>query len=328
MDRDKVSIIVPIYNAERYMSICIDSILGQSYSNLEVVLVNDGSTDKSLSIMNDYAEKDSRVKIVNQVNQGVSTARNNGIEKCSGDWVCFSDADDILEPDYIEYLLRLAKTHNTDIALTTKMFSTFGGNQIRKDNIRVVTGEQVVIDILYYHIPIGVYCKIFKRSFLSNDIRFYPDVYIGEGFNFNVKALLKADRVTIGNRKIYCYRRDNSQSAMTKFSIDKCKMALKAIEIIGENLTIKSNKLLEACRFAYWHTSGDMYNWMILAKVGKKYPNMYHQCYGTLRSYSHRAIFAPLNKKERFRALVQFIHPRILAAMLEFRRWKLNRNKK
>lgn len=73
MDRDKVSIIVPIYNAERYMSICIDSILGQSYSNLEVVLVNDGSTDKSLSIMNDYAEKDSRVKIVNQVNQGVST---------------------------------------------------------------------------------------------------------------------------------------------------------------------------------------------------------------------------------------------------------------
>lgn len=327
MDKDKVSIIVPVYNAEKYLSICLNSILGQSYSNLEIILVNDGSTDTSLNIIKGYAARDKRIKIINQQNQGVSTARNNGIDTSTGEWICFSDADDILQPDYVEYLLNLAKTNNTDIALTTEMFSTFGGIQTVKQNIEVVSGEQAAIDILYYHIPIGVYCKIFRRSFLSDDVRFYPDVFIGEGFNFNIKAFLKSEKVAIGNRKIYCYRRDNSQSAMTKFSIDKCKMALKAIDIIKENLSIKSDRLLEACRFAFWHTSGDMYNWMVLAKVGKKYPNMYHQCYVTLRSYSRRAIFAPLNKKELFRALVQFIHPRILAAMLEFRRWKSNKSK-
>lgn len=325
MDRDKVSIIVPIYNAEKYLSICLDSILGQTYTNLEIILVNDGSSDGSSKVLKQYAGKDNRIKIITQHNQGVSTARNNGIKACSGEWICFADADDILQPDYVEYLLSLAKDNDTDIALTTEMFSTFGGRQTLNDNVKVVSGEQAAIDILYYHIPIGVYCKIFKRSFLAQDVRFFPNVYIGEGFNFNVKTFLKTDRVTIGKRKIYCYRRDNSQSAMTKFSIDKCKMALKAIDIIRDNLIIKSQKLIDACRFAYWHTSGDMYNWMVLAKVQNEYPEMYHQCYRTLRSYAHRAVIAPLNNKERFRAMVQLIHPRILAAMLEFRRWKSNK---
>jgi glycosyltransferase involved in cell wall biosynthesis len=323
----KVSIIVPIYNAARYLPICLDSILSQTYRNLEIILVDDGSIDDSLIIIGKYILKDTRIRVISQKNSGVSTARNKGIEASTGEWICFADADDILREDYVEYLLELAIQNKTNVAVTTEMFTTFGGKQTLVDKINVVSGEQAVAAILYYNIPIGVYCKMFRRSFLGKDIRFLPDVYIGEGFNFNIQAFLNADKVAIGHRKIYCYRRDNSESAMTKFSLSKCKMALKAIKIIEESLTIKSDKLIKACKFAYWHTSGDMYNWMVLAKAKKQYPSMYHQCYSIVRSYAYKALLAPLNRKERFKVCVQFIHPRLLATMLEVRRLKIKKNK-
>jgi len=90
----KVSIIVPIYNAERYLGECIESILTQSYRNIEAILVNDGSTDCSLSICESYARKDDRIRIINKANSGVSDTRNVGIEAATGEYVCFSDADD------------------------------------------------------------------------------------------------------------------------------------------------------------------------------------------------------------------------------------------
>ena len=109
---------------------------------------------------------------------------------------------------------------------------------------------------------------------------------------------------------------------MTKFSIKKCEMALKAIHLLEEHLWVKTPKLIKACRFAYWHTSGDMYNWMILAKARKDYPFMYYQCLNEIRSYSLKALQTPVNRKEKLRAFVDCIHPRLLAFLLEYRRWK------
>lgn len=318
----KVSIIVPVYNAERFLSICLDSIINQTYKNIEILLIDDGSTDSSLAIMKEYERRDNRIIVVHQENKGVSTTRNNGIERSTGHYVCFADADDILMPDYIDYLLSMSLIHNVDVAVTTEMFTTFGGKQVKRENVSVVQGEEAAKAILYYHIPIGVYCKMFRRDFLGSSIRFIPEVFIGEGFNFNTLAFQKAARVAIGNRKVYCYRRDNAESAMTKFSLEKCKMAIKAIGIIKDHLCVHSNSLEDACRFAYWHTCGDMYNWMVLAKVQTKYPDMYRECYQAVRKYSFKAVRAPLNSKERLRAILQCIHPRLLATVLEMRRFK------
>ena len=177
MNGIKVSIIVPVYNVEKYLEKCLDSIVKQTYENIEIILVDDGSTDKSGTILDQYAEMDNRISVIHKKNEGVSTARNTGIEAARGEYICFADADDYLMPDYVEYLLTLAVDKNADIAMTVDMFTTFHPDQIENDDIIVRTPEEATIDILSYNMPIGVYCKIFKREFLGENIRFVPHIY-------------------------------------------------------------------------------------------------------------------------------------------------------
>ena len=103
----KVSIILPIYNVGPFFEQCMVSVVGQTYKNLEIILVNDGSTDDSGEIADSFARTDSRIKVIHQSNHGVSYARNTGIKNATGDYICFSDPDDILQPDYVKYMLSL-----------------------------------------------------------------------------------------------------------------------------------------------------------------------------------------------------------------------------
>ncbi len=109
MDNEKVSVIVPIYKTEKYLRRCVDSILAQTYGNLEVILVDDGSPDHCPEICDDYARQDDRVKVIHQINQGVSAARNAGIKAATGGWIQFVDSDDWLEPDYTEKLIETTR---------------------------------------------------------------------------------------------------------------------------------------------------------------------------------------------------------------------------
>lgn len=318
----KCSIILPIYNVEQFLGNCLETVSKQTHRNIEIILVDDGSTDSSGRIADEYANNEERAKVLHRQNRGVSDARNAEIDIATGDYICFADSDDILEEDYVEYLLNLCLKKHAEIALTTQMFTTYYDTpQTMNDSPILCTGVEAAAKILYYHIPIGCYCKMFRRDFIENHhIRFKPEIYIGEGFNFNVTAFQYAEKVVVGQRKIYCYRRDNSTSAMTKFALHKAEMAMQAIDIIKENLIIKTQQLIEACRYAEWHTADDMYNWMVLAKAKKSCPDMYQQCYNIVKNYSWHAIMAPVNKKERYRALMCFVHPRIMAWQLEIRR--------
>jgi glycosyltransferase involved in cell wall biosynthesis len=318
----KISLIIPIYNVAEFLPKCLDSVRLQTHKNLEIILVNDGSTDASGEIAEDYARQDSRIKVVHTQNSGVSSARNVGLTIATGEYICFADSDDYLEEDYVDYLLNLAVSNDAEISLTTRMFTTFYDSpQVKKDRVTVNNGVDAAIYILYYHIPIGCYCKLFKRCFLEeNNIRFISDVYIGEGFNFNIAAFQRAKKVVIGNRKIYCYRQNNTTSAMTKFVSHKAEMAIKAIDIIRDSLISMDEKLSKACDYADWHTHADMYNWMVRAKAKKDYPELYAKCYLKTRNYSFKALFAPVSTVERFRALIQFIHPALLAKMINIKR--------
>ena len=104
MEKDKISVIVPVYNKEQYIGKCIGRIMKQTYNNLEIIAVDDGSTDKSLSILKKLTQSDSRINLLTGVNHGVSYARNRGLEAASGDYVIFVDADDYILPDYLEKL--------------------------------------------------------------------------------------------------------------------------------------------------------------------------------------------------------------------------------
>ena len=321
----KVSIIVPIYNVEKYLNKCIQTIIEQSYKNIEIILVDDGSPDNSGKICDEYALKDKRIKVIHQKNSGVSEARNAGIDIATGDYICFVDGDDYIMNDYVEYMLNLAEENNTDIALTTDMFSNFQSKQVKNDNIEVWTGKNTTVGILCYRIPIGVYCKIFKTSFLkNNNIRFLKELFIGEGFNFNTTAFQKAERVTIGHRRIYYYRRDNSTSATTKFSIEKWENGLYAIELIKKNFTINSEKIINSWKYANWRTHSDIYDIMTLASAQKTYPEMYKKCLRVIRKDAMCSLKVPTSTKERTRAMIMMICPKIIPMLMILRRKRYN----
>ena len=113
----KVSIIIPVYNAEKYLSECINSIIYQSYNNLEIILVNDGSTDNSIYICRQYANKDNRIIVIDSDNYGVSYARNIGIERATGKYIVFIDSDDMIEKDYIGILVTEMEEKNLDMVV-------------------------------------------------------------------------------------------------------------------------------------------------------------------------------------------------------------------
>lgn len=135
----KISVIVPVYNVGEYLRQCVDSILSQTYSNLEIIAVNDGSTDGSGAILDEYREKDIRLIAIHQENQGVSAARNKGLDVATGDYIAFVDADDYIHPEMYEKLVKALEDNQADISFctrkrvyqngTTESFSGGGGSR-------------------------------------------------------------------------------------------------------------------------------------------------------------------------------------------------------
>lgn len=321
----KVSVIVPIYNVEKYIGKCILSIIEQTYKNLEIILVDDGSLDDSGNIADEYATRDNRIKVLHKTNAGVSAARNSGLDAATGDFVCFSDGDDYVMPNYVEHLLKLCLTYHADVAYTVDMYTTFHNEHIANNQVKVITPEDATENILCYKVPIGVYSKLFNREFLvKNNIRFLEDVYIGEGFNFNTACFQRANKVVMSNERIYFYRRDNEASAMTKFKAAKCQMTLKAIDIIKENLVLKSARIENAWTFAYWHTHFDMYCWIVNAKAKNENVELYKKCRYVSQSKAYIAFSVPTKRTERIRGFLGLIAPYIVAKLML---WRSNRTK-
>ena len=321
----KVSVIVPIYNVEKYIGKCILSIIEQTYKNIEIILVDDGSLDDSGNIADEYATRDNRIKVLHKTNAGVSAARNSGLDAATGDFVCFSDGDDYVMPNYVEHLLKLCLTYHADVAYTVDMYTTFHNEHIANNQVKVITPEDATENILCYKVPIGVYSKLFNREFLvKNNIRFLEDVYIGEGFNFNTACFQRANKVVMSNERIYFYRRDNEASAMTKFKAAKCQMALKAIDIIKENLVLKSARIENAWTFAYWHNHFDMYCWLVNAKAKNENVELYKKCRYVSQSKAYIAFSVPTKRTERIRGFLGLIAPYIVAKLML---WRSNRTK-
>lgn len=319
----KVSIIIPIYNVQNYLEECLESVVRQSYKNLEIILIDDGSTDNSGKIADQYAKNDKRIKVVHKKNEGVSIARNVGIDMATGEYVCFADADDCLMEDYVEYLLKLILANNSDIALTKEMFTTFHRKQVKEDMIENYSAEKTTYEILIYNIPIGVYCKMFRRTFLNkNKIRFLPNIFIGEGFNFNTMAFQRANNVAIGHKKIYFYRRNNPTSATTKFSMKKWDNALFAIENIKRDLLINNNYINTAWKYANWHTTCDAFNFMVIAKAEKQNKDTYRRYKTIVRKDAIYAFKVSIKPKEKIRSILFIIYPRLVPRLISIRNRK------
>ena len=136
MKEELISVIVPIYNVEQYLEKCIESIISQTYKNLQIILIDDGSNDKSGKICNKYAEKDKRVVVIHKENAGVSEARNTGLDNAKGEWITFVDADDWIEEEYCQRLYNLVIETNSDVALCgyNRVVGTKKENKLCRNN--------------------------------------------------------------------------------------------------------------------------------------------------------------------------------------------------
>lgn len=213
----KVSVIVPVYNVERYLARCVRSLLAQDHANIEVILVDDGSPDGSGDLADRLAESDVRVRVIHKANGGVSSAKNAGLDAASGEWVMFVDGDDWVEPDYVSYFLSLVGAGDCFIGMDTR--NCRGDEQPAPGDrpSRVVPAEKAIEWIYDDTIFVAVWNKIYSAELLRG-LRFSEDVWYGEGMLFNVEALQLVDSVAMGDSEVY-HQTFNPDSTMRHFNL-------------------------------------------------------------------------------------------------------------
>lgn len=207
-----VSILLPIYNVEAYLPKCLDSIIGQTYTNLQIVLIDDGSIDKSFAICKEYANKDNRIEVYHQENQGVATTRNQLLKRVKGDYVLFVDADDWMETDMVEALIKLIKEYDADIAECQSVKNDTPCCK-EKAKITIWKQEETIQHFLRHIIFCGsLWNKLFKSCLLHNEF-FHDGISYGEDALFCWHILQRVNKVIRTTQQYYHYRmNDNSLS--------------------------------------------------------------------------------------------------------------------
>lgn len=243
-DNKCISIIIPIYNAEKYLTDCIDSIINQKYNNLEIILINDGSTDNSQKICEEYANKDKRVKLINQKNQGVSVARNKGIDIASGEIIMFVDSDDIMTDSTIDDVV--SKMNNYDLLC-------FGYSELYKDKkIKIVSSAEIIDkkdfeNRIVLNNQIGGYLwnKAFLKSIIEkNNIKFNEEIHFCEDLLFVINYFKYCKKLFYINKSLYLYRMRKSSVSFDFFNtknISILKSYEKLIEIYSDDPVLSNN---------------------------------------------------------------------------------------
>lgn len=203
-----ISLIIPCYNAEHTLERCLSSVFLQSYNNLEIIVVDDGSTDNTSEVYQKFQSRDERVKIFKQDNSGVSKARNNGVKKATGDYICFVDSDDWVDPDYCLELYRSLIDEDADIAIVEASYEDGNGNVVFHKPIseeRVLDGRRALALLLEDNViqshPWG---KLYKSSFFKN-VDFPENLKCFEDYSTLFKIFDKAIKVVRSNRQLYHY---------------------------------------------------------------------------------------------------------------------------
>lgn len=243
-----ISIIVPTYNVEKYIRTCIESILAQTYRNVEVIIVNDGSTDQSLAVISDLICSHHNVKVINQKNQGLSVARNTGIDVATGKYITFVDADDKIMPGFVSSLYQIADKTGADIVRGS--FRDFNGN-IPKDwvpdfNVPTNCGTIVLDQFLSSHISFVVWSSIYRLDFInSNHIRFTPGILL-EDIDFTTRAYMLAKLVATSPEPNYAYRIHRQGSILTTNNVQK--MSLSEEKVISQFISMLKHEESDVLR--------------------------------------------------------------------------------
>ena len=256
---DRISLIIPVYNSEQFLPSCIDSLLSQSYSNLEILLIDDGSTDNSLSICREYASKDERIKVIHQENRGASAARNTGLDNATGEYIMFCDSDDIVSDMWVQRMVFALSDNETIMPFTGICDSVekLGMEHDRPETGRLMQKSELFDNKFYFLVGFNIN-TIFKKSIIDkigNRFRCQKDkADYNEDLLFVTEYLKKVDRLTfLGyNDYVYCGREDSLSKKYTPYYFEKYaekyRIWMKLIDLYSD-----SSKYEEISTFFLYH---------------------------------------------------------------------------
>lgn len=342
----KISIVVPVYNVEKVLSRCIESIINQSFKDIEVILINDGSTDESGKICDKYKSLDSRIIVVHKKNEGVSKARNIGINNASSEYIMFVDSDDYIKLDMCEKLFNAIEGTTYDIALAgyERKFS-FNGKETKKilikpDVISMDKFEQYVenwnklFGKSLFNAPWG---KLFKLEYIKKEkIYFDETLKCGEDLVFNLEVLRKTHKIAVINESLYVYECTERESLTTQYDFNKHSNDiflfnytleyLKCLNMIEQCKQSVANIYLRSC----FRTFEQMYytkNELTYKDIKNKVIEIYN-CDETIRAisfagnrYSESILYKAILKCKNYHIIRCFTKARFIAKNIIRKGW-------
>lgn len=244
---EKISVIVPVYNVEQYLERCVESIINQTYKNLEIILVNDGSTDNSGKLCDELAKKDDRIKVIHKENGGLSDARNTGIEVAESELIGFIDSDDYIDKDMYEVLYNNLRTTNSDLSMCGlyDVFNNIIPSQVKQVDILELTSQEAIKMVMEAKIlSVTAVNKLYKKELFS-DLKFELGKIAEDAF-IMIKLLDKCEKVVATNEKKYYYIHRENSITTQKFS----PKFLNVIEAYEQNYKIIENNYPELLQVA------------------------------------------------------------------------------
>ncbi|WP_159023877.1 glycosyltransferase [Formosa sp. L2A11] len=218
-----LSIIIPVYNVEAYIEKCLNAIINQTYKHLEIILINDGSTDSSGTICDTYKQIDDRIKVYHIKNGGSSIARNFGLTKCKGDYIGFVDSDDWILPNMYDVLLDFAIEKNLKVVECSSIDSVFESTiskNIKPSDLGVIENQNTAIKRIIKHKRFAVWRRIYHKSVIKN--RFFIEHLLHQDVYFTLDIINETDKIGFIDYPFYIYNRENMDSVIrSKYSIKK-----------------------------------------------------------------------------------------------------------
>lgn len=298
-----VSVIVPVYKVEEYLRECIDSIIGQTYKNLEIILVDDGSPDNCGEICEEYARNDRRITVYHKENGGTADARNYGIVKSNGEYLTFVDSDDVIKANFVETLMRLI--HKYDAEIATASFMKFN-NSVDWESGEIIgeyclSPHDIFLDALYQRKnDYNPWARIYRRDTFSN-IEFPKGVYFEDAVT-TYKAIFKSTRIALTDEKMYGYRMRQGSKMKAEFS-PKMLHAIPAMQEYCNAVVEKFPDLKAAASSRAFSLNRSVY---LNFPFSRRKERML--VWAEMKKYRRAIIFDPqARKRERIAALLSYL---------------------
>lgn len=324
-----VSVLLPAYCVAPYLERCVKSIVAQTYRNLEIIIVDDASPDNSGEIAEQLASQDQRITVIHhKTNQGFSGARNSGLDHATGDFITFVDSDDWVESDYVNYLMDIMRKTNADIAVCPNFFTSRYHKQNENDNISIISPEDMLCDIMYNRIHVGVWNRLYKRSVIGNK-RFRVDALTGEGMQFNTQVVPCAQTIGVGQRRVYTYNVDNNTSATKRPNIERQAYgSIATLDIIKDTLQPRSKRLDDAVEYQYFTTALYALTHLVRAHALEQNKPFAKELVSKVRQIAPRTFTMEISMKQRVKSFLAWISPLFTVRFAIFWRYGLGKKQR